>query len=692
MIKFTLFLFFLAGCSKLQLDDQNTHLWLEEVEGDQALTWVKVQNAKSLSHFKAHPKFDRTFKTVKKFLDSKDRIEKGRLNGNKVFNFKQTKENPKGLWRYSTKRNFLAGKRDWRVLIDVDQLAKKEKRNWVFKGSNCLPPKYQRCMIKLSDGGKDAAVQREFDVKSKSFVKNGFSIPEAKSGVTWIDRNTLFVSTNFGKGTLTKSGYPNSVRLWKRGTPLETAKEIYRGKESDVGVWPARLTNKKEVHPAVFRSMTFYTSEVFALDPNSQKLSKLAVPEDSEVELIYQGQLLISLKSSWKVKDQIFPAGALVSVNYDELKSGNFMPQILFAPSKQQSIKKVVATKGSVYGLILDNVKSSLWKFDFQGTWNVKPLNITKNANMFIATADEFNSEVIVEIENFLTPPTLAAVYPNGTKKRLQNLPTRFSKKGLTTEQFWATSKDGTKVPYFVTFKKNLNKDGKNPTILYGYGGFEISLTPYYSPSVGKNWLEEGGVYVVANIRGGGEFGPRWHQEALKTKRHKSYEDFIAVAEDLIERKITSPPHLGIRGGSNGGLLMGVMLTKRPDLFNAISCHVPLLDMLRFHKLLAGNSWIGEYGDPEKVEERKYLRSYSPYHNFNPEKNYPKIFFLTSTKDDRVHPGHARKMAKLMEEKGKPFYYYENIVGGHGGSTTNEERALQEALVYSYFRERLTQP
>jgi len=547
-------------------------------------------------------------------------------------------------------------------------------------------------MVNLSDGGKDAVVRREFNSKTKTFVEDGFVTEESKGAMAWLDKDTMMVGVDFGAGTMTDSGYPMVAKIWKRGTPLSQAVEIGRGEKTDVGYWPGVLELSDGRREAmVSRSVTFYDSETFWVkrDGDATELVKFPIPSKSDLGAEFKGQMLLSLNEDWRG----YKTGDLVSFAIDDFMADGQIKDVhlVYSPDAKSSMNGYGVTKSKVLMSLSKDVKGSAHAFDWDGkAWTSSQLDFPANGAVNIGATNDKEDIAFISSESFLTPNTLWT-YDSaaGQKTQAKSLPSWFDADSMVSEQFFATSTDGTKVPYFVVRNKDTKMDGSNPTLLYGYGGFEISLNPSYSATRGKLWLERGGVYVLANIRGGGEYGPKWHQAGLKTDRQKIYDDFISVAEDLIAKNITAPKHLGVEGGSNGGLLTGVMYTQRPDLFNAAIVAVPLLDMMRFHKLLAGASWMGEYGDPDDAMEGKFLRSISPYHNIDPDADYPEVFFLTSTKDDRVHPGHARKAAKRMEDQGHDFLYYENIDGGHSAAANLKETAKRLALQHIYLLQKL---
>ncbi|WP_300377699.1 prolyl oligopeptidase family serine peptidase [Henriciella sp.] len=675
------------------------YLWLEEVEGERALDWVRSQNERSLEDLQSGTRYENYYNKALEVLTSDERIPYGTIRDGMVYNFWQDETHVRGIWRRTPLESYAAEEPEWETVLDIDKLAETEDKNWVYKGANCFEPDDSGkwlCMVSLSDGGKDAVIQREFDLSTKSFVENGFVTPEAKQGIAWADADTVLIGTDWGEGTVTESGYPYIVKRWTRGTPLSEAKEVLRGETTDVGVWPMVIEKEDGTRlQGVVQADTFFTSTYWWLPEGEETPVKWPVPPKSEPEGIYQGQFLVSLQQDWtpEGQDVSFKSGDVVAFDLDTVLETRELPPVslVFHPDETQAVNGVAVADGAALLSIDENVVGKVLKLEPGADgWTTSEIALPGKGQSGIAFADKDVDTVFLNYEGFLTPDSLLRYdVATGEVTPLKSLPAKFDTEGLAVEQHFATSTDGTKIPYFIIHREDMEMTGDTPTLLYGYGGFQVSMNPSYSAVRGRLWLEQGGAYVLANIRGGGEFGPEWHQAGLKTKRQIVYDDFIAVGEDLIERGITSTEHLGIMGGSNGGLLMGVMLTQRPDLWDAVVIQVPLLDMLRYHKLLAGASWVDEYGSPDVPEERAFLETISPYQNFDSQADYPTPFFVTSTKDDRVHPGHARKMAKLFEESGKPFLYYENIDGGHSAAANQKETARRTALEYTYLHRRL---
>jgi len=666
----------------------DTYLWLEDVLGEKQLDWVRARNADAVAALATGDGFKQLEARLLGILDSREKIPYVSRIGDRYYNFWRDADHPRGLWRRTTLESYRTAEPDWETVIDLDDLAASEGENWVWHGAAVLEPEDRLCLVSLSRGGADADIVREFDLDTKAFVDGGFELPEAKSRVAWRNRDSLFVATDFGEGSLTSSGYPRTVREWARGTPLADAPVVYEGKPDDMVVtaW-SDLTPGFE-RDFVARQATFWTSELFVR--RDGRLLKIEKPEDSNAS-VHREWLFIELRSDWTVGDKTYAAGSLLAVDFEQFLAGARDFHELFEPGPRTSLASFSPTRNHLLVTTLDNVRSRLFVLTWRdGAWHRAALpGVPPVATASVSGIDELESDdYFLTTATPLEPTTLsmgtAADGGGEPPGLLKKSPTFFDASGLAVSQHEAVSKDGTRIPYFQIAPKNLPADGSTPTLLYGYGGFEIPLVPGYDPLSGVSWLERGRVYVIANIRGGGEFGPAWHQAALKANRNKAYEDFLAVAEDLVARKVTTPQHLGIKGGSNGGLLVGNMYAMRPDLFGAVVCQVPLLDMRRFNKLLAGASWMGEYGNPDLPEEWAFLEAFSPYHTVRRDRDYPPLLLTTSTRDDRVHPGHARKLAARLLEYGKQVFSYENIEGGHGGAADNRQKAFMDALAWTF--------
>ena len=675
-------------------DAPDAFQWLEEIESKKSLDWVKKQNKKSLSVLEKDPRYTVFLDEAKSILNAKDRIPYGQRRAGWVYNFWQDAKHVRGILRRAKPEAYRAKKTQWQTVLDIDALAATEKENWVYKGVTCAAPKFQRCMVRLSRGGKDASVYREFDVETRAFVDQGFEVAEAKTAVDWIDRDTLLIGTDFGTGTLTESGYPRIVKRWRRGTDIDRAETVFEGEPVDMGVWPMVVHRPEGTEVFVYRAPTFFTSSVIHVDAKG-KQTKLPLQPSAKFKGLFQGQVLVSLREAWTpVGQDTYSAGSLISLSLRGLLDKKFDGiHRLFTPTERTSIQRVAALRDDVYISTLDNVRGRLIRSTRDakaGTWTQTTIPLPQNGSVGFTASTAFENDIYIRFTDFITPDQLFD-YRRGMSapELIKTLPTRFNSLGVTVSQHQAKSADGTQVPYFLVKPKGFKADGSMPTLLYGYGGFEVSMTPQYMATFGKLWVERGGAFVIANIRGGGEFGPQWHRAAKKEKTATAFDDFLAVAEDLIRTKVTAPTRLGIMGGSNGGLLMGASFTQRPDLFGAVVCQVPLLDMIRYTKLLAGASWMDEYGDPSQPNMRAAILKYSPYHNLKADTSYPPVFFITSTKDDRVHPAHARKMAAKMASLSKPFWYFENIEGGHSASANRNQRAQRTALEFVYLWKQL---
>jgi prolyl oligopeptidase len=667
--------------------------WLEDVTGETALDWVRARNAESTAELAAGDRFGELRDGIRQVLDASDRIPFVQRRGDLLYNFWQDTEHPKGLWRRTTLEEYRKAEPDWELLLDVDALARAEDENWVWQGAATLRPGGHRlALVHLSRGGADASVVREFDLAERRFVPDGYTLPEAKSRVGWIDADRIYVGTDFGPGSLTASGYPRIVKEWRRGTGLAQADVVYECETSDLAAVAYHDFTEGFERDLVERAIDFYRSDRFLRDQQGG-LVELPVPQDAGVD-VHRQWLVIRTRSPWSVGGRQYQAGTLLVAELEAFLGGDRTLTVLFEPDAHTSLSYFAWTRHHMIVGTLHDVRSELFVLTpsagQNSGWERSELpGVPEFAQTDIAGADPHDSdEFLLASSGFTEPCTLRRgdlAEAGAAVETLKQEPEFFDARGMSVRQFFATSADGTAVPYFVVQPARAGGQAEPaPTLLTGYGGFEVSLTPSYSGVVGRGWLARGGTYVVANMRGGGEYGPQWHMSAIKENRHLVYEDFAAVAQDLVAKGIVSKDRLGIEGGSNGGLLMGVMLTRYPHLFGAIACQVPLLDMRRYSELLAGASWMAEYGDPSVPAEWEFMRPFSPYHNVSPGGQYPPMLMLTSTRDDRVHPGHARKMTALLSEHGHDIRYYENIEGGHGGAADNEQRAFKWALVFEF--------
>ena len=664
---------------------EDPYLWLEEIEGDRALAWVREQNARSLGVLEADARYQGLYQDALAIANNRDRLPLGGIQEGYYYNFWQDETHVRGIWRRSPLADYARGQPRWETLLDVDALAAAENANWVYQGSDCLEGT-TRCLIQLSDGGRDANTVREYDIATRSFVEGGFVLPEAKSSVAWIDRDTLLVATDWGEGSMTESGYAMIVKRWRRGTPLSSATEVMRGQTSDVGVFIGVFQDTDGSRlPVGYEANTFFETSYWRLD--GAQPQQINLPAKSSIVGLYRGQLVFTLNEAWRGLAQ----GALAAYPIADTSAAAPRAVALFTPTERQSVEAVAITRDAILVAGYENVRGRILRFTPNGNgWAQTHIDLPTTGSVSFAGSSPTESLAFATYQDYTTPSTLYALENNATRARaIRSLPALFDASRFVAEQHEAVSRDGTRVPYYIVRPHDMQFNGENATLLYAYGGFQVSYPPTYSASVGKLWLERGGVYVLANIRGGGEFGPAWHQAGLRTNRQVIYDDFYAVERDLVERRITSPRRLGIMGGSNGGLLMGVMLNQHPEMINAAVVQVPLLDMLRYDQLLAGASWVDEYGSPSNPEERAFLESISPYQNLRARDDFPMPFVLTSTKDDRVHPGHARKYVARMLELGLPVLYYENIDGGHSAAANLNEAARRRALEYTYLMQRL---
>jgi prolyl oligopeptidase len=666
------------------------YLWLEDVHGEKSMEWVKAQNARSTAVLRADPDFQSDYDTILKVMDAADRIPYGDLDHQYVFNFWQDAQHPKGLWRRTSIADYARPSPAWEVLLDLDRLAAGEGENWVWKGADCSPA-LKRCLLHLSRGGGDAVVVREFDLASRAFVPDGFRLEEAKSSITWLDEDTVLFGTDFGPGSMTTSGYPRIVKLWRRGEPMAQARTIYEASVGDVGASGVVFHEPGGTIALVQRDVSFFSAEYHLLT-RERATQRLPLPLGADLKGAHGPHLIFTLREEWtRPKTSPTPKGALIA--YRVVPHGTAAPadpvSVLYTPDARSSIDEVVAGRDAVYASLYRDVTGSIHAFraGARGDWSDSTLALPDGGSTHIVSTNGWGPEAYFRFESYTTPTTLYADAGEGRPVALKSLPARFDASNLITEQYFAVSADGTRIPYFVTRPRDLG--GPAPTVLYGYGGFEVSETPSYSANFGMLWLTRGGVFAVANIRGGGEYGPGWHQAALGANRQKAFDDFQAVAQDLVRRGLTTPAQLGIMGGSNGGLLVSASMVERPELFGAVVCQVPLIDMIRYTQIGAGASWEAEYGDPARPADRAWILRYSPYQNVSPDRKYPPVLFVTATSDDRVTPVHARKMAARMLAQGHEVLFYENTDGGHAAAADHKQAAEMWALSFVYLKQKL---
>jgi prolyl oligopeptidase len=669
-------------------------IWLEEIRGERALAWARHENERTLPALQSDPRYQQYYDRALTILQARDRIPGVSFRPDGLYNFWQDAEHIRGVLRRTTLASYRTDDPQWETVLDIDALAREEHANWVYQGMQCLPPDERRCLVNLSDGGRDANVVREYDLREKRFVPGGFSLPEGKQSVAWEDENTLLVAREWGPGTLTSSGYPFIIKRLRRGQALAEAQEVYRGSAEDVRAGPFVLRDSDgAVHGiGAYRGIDFFHQEFVMLRPGGN--ITLPIPRRASVAGIIDGRLLVTLDEPWDAGGGArFATDSIVSYDLalwerDPLAA---RPSLVWAPGPRQTLNGFATTHGKLIVNILDNVRGRAFAMDYgEGRWRSSEIALPRNATINVAAASDQNEQAMFTVTGYLNPTTLW--YYDGADGRLEQIkstPARFDASNHVVEQLEARSRDGTMIPYFLIRPRNMRRDGSTPTLLYGYGGFQSSEVPAYSGTMGRLWLEQGNAYVVANLRGGGEFGPEWHQTAQLAHKQRTWDDYQAVAADLIRRRITSPRRLGAVGGSQGGLLVGTAITQRPDLFNAAIIQVPLFDMLRYHLIGAGASWIGEYGDPRIPEQRAWIAAYSPYQHLTAGRTYPMPFIETSTADDRVHPAHGRKAAARLAAIGAPYYYYENMEGGHAAAANLQETARRLALEYTYASKRL---
>lgn len=673
--------------------EQDPYIWLEQARSEEALAWVGAENARTLAALESDPRFAELKAEALAIFDSEDRIPFVSFRPDGLYNFWQDRANPKGVLRRTTLESYQTAKPEWEVVLDIDALAKAEGKEWVYQGSSCLPPALNKCMIALSDGGEDATILREFDTATKSFVEGGFVLDKkSQGGVQWIDENTLLVGRDFGEGTLTDSEYPFTARVWQRGTSIDDAPEIFRGEASDVSSGVSLLRDNSGTIQArvAYRGVSFH-ERLYFVEQNDEWV-QLDLPKKASPYGIVDGHILLSTDVDWTVDGQTFVADSLIAVELEAFRAdpNGAAKTLVWAPGERQTKQGGAVTGEALYVALLDNVVGKVLRYNFRdGQWVSTPVALPDNATIGIAASSNETDQIMYTVSGFLEPTSLYYTDGSAPPQVLKTSPAFFDPAGMEVEQHQATSKDGTLIPYFLVKPKGMKVDGTTPILMGGYGGFQVPRLPAYLGTTGKLWLERGGAYVLANIRGGGEFGPNWHQTAIRENKQRTWDDFIAVGDDLVKRGFTSPQHLGIQGGSQGGLLVGTAFTQRPDLFGAAIVQIPLFDMLRYHLIGRGASWIGEYGDPRIPEQRAWIEGYSPYQKIVAGVDYPAPFLWASTADDRTHPAHARKGAARLKELGQPYFYYEDTTGGHSGGVDNEQRAKLQALQFIYLMQRL---
>lgn len=693
--KLLLILAFLAAPAVLLAQDEDPYLWLEEIQGTRALAQVDSWNKATEEDLSRAPGFAAMRDRALALLNDERQIAlPDQVQGEFVTNLWIDNNNRRGLWRISPRAAYLAGRPEWRVLIDVDALGRAEGKSWVWHGADCLAPEYRRCLVQLSPGGGDADVTREFDIATGAFVEGGFTLPEAKTNVTWLDTDRLIVVTDYGPESLTTSGYGRIAKIWRRGTPLSDARTIAEADRTDVGLSPFAVTDGDRRWSFVSRGLTSWTSRVSLVGADGA-LRPLPVPETASTLDVLDGRLIVRLNRPLDMGGRTLPVGSLVAYDLAAVEAGReAAPELVMAPSGRQAIEEVSASEGVLWVKALDDVSGRLLALrrSESGRWTGTPVDLPGNSTLHIvATGADLT---LVSVEGMLTPPSLHAVTTAGQASVVQSLPAQFDAARFTVEQRFATSRDGTRVPYFLVRRRGTT--GPVPTLIHGYGGFRAAQTPTYltgqpyrSGPLGLFWVEAGNAYVLANLRGGGEYGPAWHEAALRENRQRSFDDLHAIAEDLIRTRVTARGQIGISGRSNGGILVGAAANQRPDLYAAVVSGSPLTDMRRYSKLLAGASWMGEYGDPDVPADWAFMRLYSPYQNLRAAPHYPATFYYSSTLDDRVHPGHARKMAARHAALGQRFYFREYREGGHSVGADRPEDAVRAALLFAFLTREL---
>lgn len=668
--------------------------WMEEIQGERALAWARGENARTLGELQADPRYQANHDRALAILEARDRIPFVSFRRDGLYNFWQDDVHVRGIVRRTSLESYRTDAPEWETVLDIDALARAEGRNWVYQGMQCLPPDERRCLVSLSDAGRDANVVREFDRGTRGFVDGGFALPEGKQNAAWEDEDTLLVARDWGPGTMTASGYPFVIKRLRRGQALDQAREVYRGRPEDVRAAPMVLRDSEgRVHgTGAYRGVDFFHAEFVLFRPGGNLT--LPIPRRASIAGIVDNRLLVTLDEAWDAGDGLnFAPDSIVSYDLGEWERDPLAarPSLVWAPGARQTLSGIATTRGTLIVNILDNVRGRAFAYDHDGgRWRSREIALPRNATIGVTAASDQTEQAMFTVADYLTPQTLWLWDgATGALETIKRTPARFDASRHVVEQLEAVSRDGTRIPYFLVRPQGMRMDGSTPTLLNGYGGFQVSQVPAYSGTMGRLWLEQGNAYVVANLRGGGEFGPQWHQSAQLANKQRTWDDYIAVAEDLIRRRITSPRRLGVVGGSQGGLLVGTAITQRPELFNAAIIQVPLFDMLRYHLIGAGASWIGEYGDPRIAEQRAWIAGYSPYQRLTAGRTYPTPFILTSTADDRVHPGHGRKAAARLHAIGAPYYYYENMDGGHAAAANLRETARRIALEYTYATRRL---
>ncbi|MDM0039848.1 prolyl oligopeptidase family serine peptidase [Variovorax sp. J22G21] len=681
---------FPADTPTLHSPDEDPHLWLEQIDDPATAAWADAQTARTLAAF-GDAAFERDRDALAAIYDRDDNIPMVTRRGGLLFNFWKDAAHPRGLWRTTTLERLVAGAPRWEVLLDLDALAIAESEDWVWAGAGTLPRTHDRAMLRLSRGGGDAVVLREFDIPARAFVSGdqAFALPASKSAIDWLDRDTLLLSSPLGDGHATRSGYARTVRLWRRGTDPAQAPVLFETAAAHMaaGAQAGRTGARERVW---FVAREDFQNVVIWMGDRRGPRTRIEVPTDALVE-IYEDWLVLRLRSDWTVDGACWRGGCVLGIGLDAFLGGSRALTPLFEPAARRAVQGFYWTGGQLLLSILDNLRPVFERWTpAPGSWDrTSVAGLPDSGTAYLwpldACEEESNGDALAMCQGPLTPESLYLL-PAGaaSPQLLQRAPERFDTRGLVVTRHEAISSDGVAIPYVQTGPAGAAGDA--PVHLYGYGGFGISMLPGYNASIGKLWLERGGVSVVAQIRGGGEFGPAWEEAGRRAGKRQSHDDFAAVAADLVRRGVTVPKRIAAEGGSNGGLLVTNMLTRYPDRFGALFCTIPLVDMRRYTKLLAGPSWVAEYGDPDIADDWAFLQHLSAYHCAEPGRSYPPILLASNRRDDRVHPAHARKMTAKLQAIGQPAWLYELDAGGHAYGKNNAERAAFTALGYGFLR------
>jgi prolyl oligopeptidase len=671
----------------LAAPDEDPYLWLEDVDGAKATAWADAESADTMARF-GDPGFAADRDTLAAILDRPDNIPYIGRHGDRVFNFWKDANNPRGLWRMTDLASFRTPIPRWEILLDLDALAAKEGEDWIWKGAPTLPGSHDRALVGLSRGGGDATVSREFDIRTREFVRGGFDLPEAKSSVTWLDRDTVLLSSALGEGMATKSGYARTIRLWRRGVDSLAAPVIFETKAEHMSAWGG-IERDAGIERLIFADKPNFFETILWIGDRNGPRQRVDAPADAWVSW-HRGWMTIKPRTPWTVAGRAYAPDVVLGISFAAFLSGDRNFMVLFEPEARRSFQGLLWSGDLLVLSILDNLRPVFEILTPSSGWSRRQLPGMPEVGVASVWSldieeEESNGDLLAMTQTPTKPATLSLLKHGGSPEILKRAPETFDASGLVVTRHEAVSVDGVRIPY--TQVGPAGETGDAPVHMTGYGGFGISQLPYYSASIGKLWLERGGTSVTANIRGGGEFGTPWHEAGRRQGKRLSHDDFAAVAADLVRRGVTRPGRIAAEGGSNGGILITNMMTRYPERFGALLCTIPLIDMRRYSKLLAGASWIAEYGDPDKPEDWKFLSAMSAYHVAEPGRPYPPILIATTRRDDRVHPGHARKMTAKLKSMGYPAWFYELAAGGHGYGKDNKERAAFTALGYAFLRD-----